>query len=70
VASPGKLPAWLKRDQDWTGGFILQQLNDFIRGQEDRKKDIPHKEGESREYDAGYGEQYSKEQVDDKRTDR
>ena len=48
----------------------MKQLDDFVRGEEDRKKGIPHKEGQSREYDAGYGEQYSKEQVDDKRTDR
>ena len=46
----------------------MQQLNDFIRGEEDCKAGIPHKEGQSREYDAGYDEQYSKEQVDDKRT--
>ena len=40
----------------------MQQLNDFIRGQEDRKKGIPRKEGQSREYDAGYGEQQGKDQ--------
>ena len=48
----------------------MQILNDFIRGEEDCKNGVPHKPDQSRAYDAGYDEQYSKEQADDKRTDR
>jgi len=33
----------------------MQQLNDFIRGEEDCKAGKPRKEGQSREYDEGYG---------------
>jgi len=40
----------------------MQQLNDFIRGEEDCKNGVPHKSGQSREYDEGYGFQYQKEQ--------
>jgi hypothetical protein len=48
----------------------MQMLDDFVRGEEDCKAGRPHKEGQSREYDAGYQEQYSKEQIDDNRTSR
>ena len=40
----------------------MKQLDDFVRGEEDCKAGLPHKEGESREYDAGYGEQQGKDQ--------
>jgi hypothetical protein len=33
----------------------MQMLNDFVRGETDCKAGIPHKEGQSREYDEGYG---------------
>ncbi|MDA9090772.1 hypothetical protein N9J84_01560 [Porticoccaceae bacterium] len=48
----------------------LYKEDGFVRGEEDCKAGKPHLEGQCREYDAGYGEQYSKEQVNDKRTDR
>ena len=33
----------------------MQMLNDFVRGETDCKAGIPHKEGQSPEYDKGYG---------------
>jgi len=41
----------------------MQQLNDFIRGEEDCKKGVPHKPDQTREYDAGYDEQRNKFQA-------
>ena len=41
----------------------MQQLNDFIRGEEDCKAGIPHKPDQSRAYDAGYVEQRNKLQT-------
>ena len=34
---------------------VMQILNDFVRGEEDCKAGRPHLEGQSREYDEGYG---------------
>ena len=48
----------------------MQMLDDFVRGEEDCKAGRPHKEGQSREYDAGYQEQHTKEQIDDNRKSR
>jgi len=41
----------------------MQQLNDFIRGEEDCKNGVPHKPDQSRAYDAGYDEQRNKPQT-------
>lgn len=38
-------------------------LDDFVRGEEDCKAGKAHKEGQSREYDAGYDEQRNKLQA-------
>ena len=46
----------------------LYKEGGFVRGENDCKAGRPHKEGQSREYDAGYQEQYTKEQIDDNRT--
>ena len=48
----------------------MQQLNEFVKGEEDCKKGIPHKEGQSREYDEGYGFQYTKEQNETARSEQ
>lgn len=39
-----------------------QQINDFIRGQEDCKEGKPHK-SQSEDYDRGYACQYELEQI-------
>ena len=38
--------------------------DEFLRGQRDCQKGIPHKSGQSESYDRGYGAQYEKEQRD------
>lgn len=38
-------------------------LMEFIRGQSDCKKGVPHKQGQSESYDAGYGAEYQLEQI-------
>lgn len=48
----------------------MQILNDFVRGEEDCKAGRPHKEGQSPEYDKGYGFQYQKEQIDTARSEQ
>ena len=48
----------------------MQMLDDFVRGEEDCKAGRPHKEGQSREYDEGYGFQYRKEQNDTARSEQ
>ena len=39
-----------------------QRINDFIQGQSDCKKGIPHK-SKSEEYDRGYSAQYTLDEV-------
>jgi hypothetical protein len=46
----------------------MQILNDFVRGEEDCKAGRPHLEGQSREYDEGYGFQHQKEQIETARS--
>jgi len=46
----------------------MQILNDFVRGETDCKAGIPHKEGQSREYDKGYGFEYMREQTETARS--
>jgi len=46
----------------------LHEVNEFIRGQTDCKKGIPHKENQSPDYDRGYCAQYELEQVNAERT--
>lgn len=37
--------------------------DDFLQGQRDCKNGVPHEAGKSKDYDAGYGAQYSAEQM-------
>ena len=46
----------------------MQILNDFVRGETDCKAGIPHKEGQSPEYDKGYGFEYMREQTETARS--
>lgn len=41
---------------------------EFVRGQADCRDGVPHKEGQSADYDAGYRTQYELEQIADSRS--
>lgn len=36
---------------------------EFIRGQADCREGVPHKEGQSESYDAGYGAEYQLQEI-------
>ena len=62
----------MSRDKLWRirdfGAEEAKNDRGFIQGENDCKAGLPHCEGVSKEYDDGYGLQYSKEQVIDNRT--
>lgn len=41
----------------------MSDIKEFIKGQEDCKKGVPHKKGGSEAYTRGYATQYELEQV-------
>lgn len=41
----------------------IKNASDFLRGQRDCQEGVPHKPGQSEDYDRGYSAQYTSEQV-------
>lgn len=47
---------------------MMQQIDDFLNGQADCHRGLPHKPGQSKDYDRGYAAQYELEQMNNERT--
>ena len=48
----------------------MKNLDDYQKGEEDCKNGVPHREGMSEEYDAGYSFQYMREQNENARSEQ
>jgi len=47
---------------------MMQQIDDFLNDQADCHRGLPHKPGQSKDYDRGYAAQYELEQMNNERT--
>ena len=42
----------------------MHRISQYEKGEQDCKNGVPHRAGRSREYDAGYGFEYTREQME------